>query len=93
MLTGRPNLKVEKEDILILKSLNYSWTRITELLGVSRHTLYHQLQEFNIDTNKFTNISEPELDQVVKQVRTEHPNTGEVMLQGLLMHKNKKSAS
>ena len=56
------------------------------MLGVSRHTLYRRLQEFNIDTSKFTDISEPELDQVVKQVRTEHPNT----LQGLLIHRNIK---
>ena len=74
----------------MLKSLNYSWTRIAEMLGVSRHTLYRRLQEFNIDTSKFTDISEPELDQVVKQVRTEHPNTGEVMLQGILIHRNIK---
>ena len=74
----------------MLKSLNYSWTRIAEMLGVSRHTLYRRLQEFNLDTSKFTDISEPELDQMVKQVRTEHPNTGEVILQGLLIHKNIK---
>ena len=74
----------------MLKNLNYSLIRIAEILGVSRHTLYRRLQEFNIDTNKFTNTSEPELDQVVKEVRTEHPNTGEVILQGLLMHKNIK---
>ena len=88
--TGRSRLEVEKEDILMLKRLNYSWTRIAEILDISRTTLYRRLQEFNIDTDKFTNIPEQELDQVIKQVRTEHPNTGEVILQGLLAYKNIK---
>ena len=60
------------------------------MLDISHPTLYCRLQEFNIDTDEFTNISEPELDQIVKQVRNEHPNTGEVILQGLLEHKNIK---
>jgi len=49
--TGRPRLEVEKEDILMLKRLNYSWTRIAEILDISLTTLYRPLQEFNIDTN------------------------------------------
>ena len=88
--TGRPHLEVEKEDILMLKRFNYSWTRIAEILDTSHTTLYCRLQEFNIDTDKFTNIPELELDQVIKQVRTEHLNTGEVILQGLLAYKNIK---
>ena len=40
---GRPHLEVEKEDILLLKRLNYSWTRVAEMLDISRPTLYRRL--------------------------------------------------
>ena len=85
---GRPRIAVKKEDILSLRRLNYSWSRIAELLEISRHTLYRRLTEFGINTKKYSTISELELDALVKQVRTEHPNTGEAMLQGLLVHRN-----
>ena len=83
---GRPRLDVDKEDILSLRRLNYSWTKIARVLGISRPTLYRRLHEYGIDTETFTDISEPELNDVVEQVKAEHPNIGEVMLYGHLLH-------
>ena len=31
---GRPQLDVQKEDILALKKLNYSWTKVVRPLGI-----------------------------------------------------------
>lgn len=39
---------------LSLQSLNYSWTKISEILGVSRCTLYRRLREAGIDTDDYT---------------------------------------
>lgn len=77
---GRPRLDVRVEDILLLRRLNYSWTKVVRMLNISRHTLYRRLQENGINTSSFTNISESELDQLLSDVKAEHPNTGEVML-------------
>ena len=44
---GRPRLIVNKEDIQSLRRLNYSWTKIALLLGISRHTLYRRLKEYD----------------------------------------------
>ena len=83
---GRPRLDVCIEDILSLRSFNYSWTKVARMLNISRHTLYRRLQEYGIDTDGFTDISDSELDQLLTDVKTEHPNIGEVMLQGHLLH-------
>ena len=83
---GRPRLDVSKEAILSLRQLNYSWTKVARMLGISRHTLYRRLNEYDLDTETFTNISMPELTELVKQVKAEHPNFREVMLQGHLLH-------
>ena len=37
---GRPRFKIDKEQLLYLSSLGFSWTEIAVLLGVSRMTIY-----------------------------------------------------
>ena len=59
---GRPRLDVSREDILSLRQLNYSWTKIARMLDISCSTLYRRLHGYGIDTETFTDISEPELD-------------------------------
>ena len=81
---GRPKLDVTKEEILCLKQLNYSWKAISEILQVSRQTLYRRLHEFGID--KFTAISESDLDFTLQRIKADHPACGEVMIQGHLLH-------
>ena len=83
---GRRKLDVTKEEILHLKSLNYSWTKIAEILDVSRQTLYRRLQEFGIDSSKFTSISESDLDTALTNIKSSHSSCGEVMMQGYLLH-------
>ena len=75
-----------EEEILQLKSLNYSWTKIADMLQVSRQTLYRRLEEFGIDSYKFTSISEQDLDTALIDIKESHPSCGEVMIQGHLLH-------
>ena len=87
---GRPCIDVSKDDILVLKGLNYSWTKIADILGISRRTLYRRLEEFNIDPGVFTDMAESDLDELLKNIKSENPNCGEVMVQGILIHKGIK---
>lgn len=79
-------MDVSKEYILSLRQLNYSWTKIARMLDISRCTLYCRLQEYGISADSFTNITESELDELLKSIKTEYPTIGEVMLQGQLLH-------
>lgn len=58
---------------------------MARMLGMSRHTLYRLLQEYDISPNIFTDLTESQLDDLLKSIKVEHPNTGEVMLQGHLL--------
>lgn len=87
---GRPKLDVTREEIIHLKQLNYSWTKIAEILQISRQTLYRQLEEFGIDSCKFSPISESDLDNTLKDIKVSHPSSGEVMMQGHLLHRGIK---
>ena len=82
---GRPNIDVSKEEILALQQMNYSWTKVARLIGVSRRTLYRRLQEFGIESNSYSNISPPDFDKILSEVKAGHPNMGERMIQGRLL--------
>ena len=45
---GRSKLDVTREEVIQLKQLNYSWSKVAEILQISQQTLYRQLQEFGI---------------------------------------------
>ena len=81
---GRPRLDLSINDIKALRAMNYSWTKIASLLNISRSTLYRRLQENNITTNDFLSLSDATLDAIVHSIKCDHPNHGEVMLQGYL---------
>ena len=77
---GRPRINICKEELLALRQLNYSWTKIARMLGVCRSTLYRRLEEFGINTDSYSNISSSDLDEIVKDIKASQPNIGEVIL-------------
>ena len=87
---GRPSIEISKDDILFLKGLDYSWTKIASILGISRSTLYRRLEEFNIDSNAYTDITESQLDELLRDVKCTNPNAGEVIVKGILMNRGIK---
>lgn len=60
-------------EILSLRSLNYSWAKISEMLGFSRCTLYRRLREAGIDTDDNTTITSSELDNIIKEIKQDFP--------------------
>ena len=54
------------------------------MLNVSRRTLYRRLEENNIPTKDFDSLSDATLDDVVTSIKCDHPNDGEIMMQGHL---------
>ena len=75
---GRSKVDVDIEDIMALKSLNYGWTKIASILGISRSTLYRRLNDEGISCDLYTPLTSAELDEIVIDIKRNHPNDGEV---------------
>ncbi len=82
---GRPRFAVTIDQLKYLRSLSFSWIRISRMLGISRMTLYRRHQQFNVlhDHGGIT-IQYQELVEILQQMRAEHPYLGEVMVLGRL---------
>ena len=72
---GRPRFVVTSGQIERLLSLSFTKTRIAELLGISRITVWRRLKELNIDRT-FDCITDDELNELIRVYRTDHPFTG-----------------
>ena len=78
---GRPRAIVSQEQLLYLRSLNFSWTQIAQLLGVSRVTLFRRRRELGIDDSDILrSMDDNELCSFVSQVREEFPTIGESLV-------------
>ncbi|MCG8621093.1 MAG: hypothetical protein MJE68_03690 [Proteobacteria bacterium] len=72
-------------EVEYLRSLRFTWTKIANILGISRSTLYRRLDEEGISQHTtFTSITDAELDQKVAAIKNVHPNDGERMMIGHL---------
>ncbi|CAM4574497.1 unnamed protein product [Leuciscus chuanchicus] len=80
--------QISKEELEHVLSLKTTFTEAASILSISRPTFYKLLQDYNIPTSKYKSINDQQLDLEVSQIKTEHPNVGEVMLMGHLRSKN-----
>ena len=85
---GRPRIDVNIEEIELLRSMRFTWTKISELLGISRSTLYRKLEEEGMSQEvHYTSISDHDLDDQIIAIKLAHPNDGEVLLNGHLIRR------
>lgn len=82
---GRPSLVVNIEQVELFRSVGYSWLEVFNLLSVSRITLWRRFRDLNIPTSRFADISDQELDNIVRSIQESHPNVGLVMLHGYVL--------
>ncbi len=81
---GRLLVSVNVESIQFLRMTGYTWNHVATIVGVSRSTLWRRLKTLGIEIEKFTDISDIRLDDMVKQIQEQHPNVGQVILEGYL---------
>ena len=78
---GRPPLIINIEQVELLRSANFTWEEVAQILGISRTTLWRRLQELGIPMCKYSDISDHDLDGLVRDIQW---NIGISMLQGYL---------
>ncbi|XP_071340932.1 uncharacterized protein [Trachinotus anak] len=68
-----------------LLELNLSVPCIAKLLGMSRRTVYRRMAEFDLSVKAlYSTITDDELDQCVREIKSRQPNSGYRMMKALL---------
>ena len=74
---GRPKFEISKDQLEYLVEYELKTPDIAKALGVSVSTIKRRLREFNISSRAtLTEISDHDLDSVVRSIHTEFPNAG-----------------
>lgn len=81
---GRPKKSIPEDRLKRLLELNLPLAKIARDLGVSRPVLYKFMRENAISNERYTTMSDQEVQIAVAEVKRNHPNSGEVMMQGHL---------
>ena len=81
---GRPRFKISKEQLDFFVENGFTVPNIACLLNVSCSTIERR-REFNISVrNKYSNVSDQDLDNIVLAVKQNFPNTGYKQMKGFL---------
>ena len=82
---GRPLLDISEVDVKYLLSMGFSKCKVADFLG--HKTLYNTIAAFSNpdDFKKYSDMSEAQLDAIVRSIKEEHPNDGEIMVTGHLL--------
>ena len=78
---GQPRFEINRDQLKYLSSLNFTWTEISSMLGVSRMTVYRRHQEFGLlDVGERISNGDPR--SLLLEMRTDQPDMGEVLVWG-----------
>ena len=81
---GRPSIHINVDYVELLHGAGYTLTDIACALQISRTTLWRRLQELSITLKGYSDISDSELDTIVRCYQESNPNCGQAMLSGYL---------
>ena len=83
---GRPKFSITKEQLLLLRETGMKWAKVAECLNISERTLYRRVQDYGIH-GTFSDISNTELDKVLREILSITPRAGESYIRGSLRSK------
>lgn len=81
---GRPRLQIMEEQLVFLVESGFQVGVIASLMNCSRRTIQRRLLEFGITSHHFTHVSDFDLDQVIREINSLHPQSGERVIRGCL---------
>ena len=86
---GRPKLNIRKEQLEYLLDLDFSVATIARLYNVSKRTMHRRMSEYGFSiSSRYTEISDDDLDETVREVLRKFPRTGYQRMMGFLRERN-----
>ena len=76
-MAGRPPKKVDMDEVKHMLAFDFHLDEIADTLDVSSSTLYRRLKVYGIE--KYSDISDADLDYTIQSIKEENPNDGEVL--------------
>ena len=74
---GRPRLEITGEQLEYLFGYDLTFRDVAEVLGVSESTVKRRAREHGISVrDRRSNMTDHELDEALRQTKTEFPNAG-----------------
>ena len=83
---GRPPFYIPAETLEDLPGIGFSWQNISQLLGVSRWTVYRRVQLYGLQSlQQSSSLTDAELDEIVAEYLSRHGfTTGRTYIAGYL---------
>lgn len=87
-LVGRPGKKIPLDVLENFIALKVPVSKMASSQGVSRQTIYNEMRRHGINyQGRFSSHNDEELKTAIINMKTNHPNAGQVMVQGHLQSK------
>ena len=79
---GRPRFQISQEQLEYSHSLSFSWSDVSDMLGVSRMTIYRYRRDFNMVSGTRQILTNHQLRAFITELRLEvaMPSIGETMV-------------
>ena len=83
---GRPCFYIPRDVLVELRGLNFSWSKISKMFGVSRWTIMRRVEEYGLsELQQFSDISDDRIDAIIRDYMSRHGSTtGEPLMSGYL---------
>lgn len=81
---GRPPVFVNLSMVEYLRHNGYTWDEIGRSMLISRTTIWRRLYEAGITLERFSSISDDDLDSQVGMLQMRHPHCGQILLRSML---------
>nr|CAG8546404.1 9551_t:CDS:2 [Entrophospora candida] len=84
--SGRPTILISENAIRMLRKEGFSWEKIATIFGISSKTIQRRRRELNIpdDIGEYTQLTNEQIDGVVRIIRQEQPFSGQNIIMGTL---------
>ena len=73
---GRPRYFLSREQLEFLLSLGFNKTQLSGMLGMSARTIQRRAAEFGLSIKHYSDLSEEELDSMVRETHQQFPRAG-----------------